>query len=115
MLAWTRDLPIAGQPEDVVTVVDSYAQWLSRSAVPKLFINGDPAGFLIGAQREFCREWPNQVETTVKGAHFLPEDSPEEVGESTARFVAKVLAGDTRMAQAAHRMSVKRGEPASKR
>jgi hypothetical protein len=51
-----------------------------------------PAGFLIGPQREFCRAWPNQQEVTVKGAHFLPEDSPAEVGDAIARFVAQVLA-----------------------
>jgi len=92
MLEWSRELPIEGQPRDVVQVVDAYAKWLSTSAIPKLFINGDPAGFLIGAQREFCRTWPNQQEITVKGAHFLPEDSPAEVGDAIARFVAKVLA-----------------------
>jgi haloalkane dehalogenase len=30
---------------------------------------------------------------TVPGAHFLQEDSPEEVGRASARFVARVLAG----------------------
>jgi haloalkane dehalogenase len=93
MLTWTRELPIEGQPEDVTHIVDSYSRWLATSTIPKLFINGDPAGFLIGAQRDFCRTWPNQQEVTVKGAHFLQEDSPVEVGEATARFVAKVLAG----------------------
>ena len=93
MLSWSRDLPIEGQPEDVTKIVDSYGRWLSTSPIPKLFINGDPGGFLIGAQREFCRAWPNQEEITVKGAHFLQEDSPGEVGEGTARFVAKVFAG----------------------
>jgi haloalkane dehalogenase len=92
MLAWTRELPIEGQPEDVVKIVDSYAHWLSSSPIPKLFIDGDPGGFLIGAQREFCSAWPNQEKVTVKGAHFLQEDSPSEVGEAIARFVAKVLA-----------------------
>jgi haloalkane dehalogenase len=93
MLEWSRELPIDGRPEDVVHIVDAYAKWLSTSGIPKLFINGDPAGFLIGAQREFCRTWPNQQEVTVKGAHFLPEDSPVEVGDAIARFVARVLAG----------------------
>lgn len=74
-------------------VVDSYSQWLATSPIPKLFINAEPAGFLIGAQREFCRAWPNQQEVIVKGAHFLQEDSPSEVGNVIARFVAKVLAG----------------------
>jgi haloalkane dehalogenase len=93
MLEWSRELPIEGHPWDVVQIVDAYAKWLCTSPIPKLFINGDPAGFLIGAQREFCRAWPNQQEVTVKGAHFLPEDSPAEVGEAIARFVANVLAG----------------------
>jgi len=92
MLEWTRELPIEGEPRDVVHIVDAYGKWLSTSPIPKLFINGDPAGFLIGPQREFCRAWPNQQEVTVKGAHFLPEDSPAEVGDAIARFVAKVLA-----------------------
>jgi haloalkane dehalogenase len=93
MLAWTRDLPIAGEPADVVATVDDYARWLSSSTMPKLFIDADPAGFLIGAQREFCRRWPNQQTVTVRGSHFLQEDAPDEVGEATARFIAKVLAG----------------------
>jgi haloalkane dehalogenase len=93
MLSWTRELPIEGQPEDVTRIVDSYAHWLTTSPIPKLFIDADPAGFLIGAQREFCRAWPNQQTVMVQGAHFLQEDSPNEVGRATARFVAKVLAG----------------------
>jgi haloalkane dehalogenase len=89
MLTWTRELPIAGEPKDVVAIVDSYARWLSTSTVPKLFIDAEPGGFLIGAQREFS----NQQTVTVKGAHFLQEEAPDAVGEATARFVAKVLAG----------------------
>jgi haloalkane dehalogenase len=93
MLAWTRDLPIAGEPKDVVQIVQAYAEWLARSSIPKLFIDAEPAGFLIGAQRDFCRTWPNQQSVTVRGAHFLQEEAPEAVGEATARFVARVLAG----------------------
>jgi hypothetical protein len=33
------------------------------------------------------------VEITVKGAHFIQEECPAEVGEVTARFVAQILAG----------------------
>ena len=32
----------------------------ARSDVPKLFVNAEPGAILIGAQREFCRTWPNQ-------------------------------------------------------
>lgn len=95
MLAWSRELPIEGEPKDVVEVIDSYARWMSTNTIPKLFVDADPGGFLIGKQREFCRAWPNQRQVTVKGAHFLQEDSPKEVGEAIARFVAKVLADQT--------------------
>ena len=93
MLTWTRDLPIAGGPEDVVRIVDSYAKWLSAAPIPKLFIDADPGGFLIGAQRKFCRSWTNQTSVTVGGSHFVQEESPEAVGAASANFVAKVLAG----------------------
>ncbi len=93
MLTWTRELPIAGEPADVVAIVDAYAKWLSESPIPKLFIDAEPGGFLIGAQREFCKAWPNQETVLLKGAHFLQEEAPDEVGAATARFVSKVLAG----------------------
>jgi len=92
MLAWTRDLPIAGEPADVVAIVENYAKWLSVSTLPKLFIDAEPGGFLIGAQREFCRTWPNQDIVTIQGYHFLQEEAPEAMAQAIARFVAKVLA-----------------------
>jgi haloalkane dehalogenase len=77
----------------LAAIVESYSQWLACSPIPKLFIDAEPAGFLIGAQREFCRKWPNQQTVTVPGSHFLQEDAPDAVGEATGRFVAMVLAG----------------------
>jgi len=93
MLTWTRELPIAGEPADVVAIVDDYARFLSLSPIPKLFIDAEPGGFLIGAQREFCRAWPNQEHVIIKGAHFLQEEAPDEVGAAVAKFIAKVLVG----------------------
>jgi haloalkane dehalogenase len=83
-LTWPRQIPLDGEPPDVVAIVDDYAAWLSHSEVPKLFINAEPGAILIGAQREFCRRWPNQREVTVKGSHFIQEDSPHEIGEALA-------------------------------
>ena len=93
MLTWTRELPIAGEPADVVAIVADYARFFSTTLIPKLFIDAEPGGFLIGAQREFCRVWPNQEQITIKGAHFLQEEAPDEVGEAIARYIAKVLVG----------------------
>ena len=70
-LTWPRQLPIAGEPADVVAVVERYGEWLTHAPVPKLFVNADPGAILVGAQRDFCRGWPNTAEVTVAGRHFL--------------------------------------------
>ena len=89
MLIWPRELPISGEPADVVRIVEDYGQWLLRSPLPKLFINAEPGSLLIGRAREFCRSFPNQEEVTVRGIHFVQEDSPEEIGTALARFVRR--------------------------
>ena len=86
-LTWPRQIPLGGEPADVVAVVRRYADFLARSPVPKLFVNADPGAILIGEQREFCRTWPNQREVTVKGNHFLQEDSPEEIAAAIAQWL----------------------------
>lgn len=83
-LTWPREIPIEGEPADVVAIADAYSKWLSTSHVPKLFVNADPGAILTGAQREFCRRWPNQSEVTVSGIHFIQEDSPHEIGRAIA-------------------------------
>ncbi len=88
-LTWPREIPVDGEPADVVAIVDAYAKWLAQSPVPKLFVNAEPGSILVGAQREFCRAWPNQEEVTVKGVHFVQEDSPREIGEAVRRFVER--------------------------
>ena len=89
-LTWPREIPIEGEPGDMVEIVTTYGEWLRTSHVPKLFINAEPGSILVGAQREYCRSWPNQEEVTVKGSHFIQEDSPHEIGDAVARFVRKV-------------------------
>lgn len=90
-LAWPREIPIEGEPADVHQLVADYAEWLSTDdALSKLFINADPGIILTGSQREFCRQWPNQREVTVKGLHFIQEDSPHEIGHETAEFIQRI-------------------------
>ena len=86
-LTWPRQIPIEGEPLDVVATVAAYSNWLSASQKPKLFINAQPGSILVGPQREFCRSWPNQTEVTVNGTHFIQEDSPDEIGAAVAAFV----------------------------
>ncbi|MGO8767592.1 MAG: haloalkane dehalogenase [Mycobacterium sp.] len=81
-LSWPRSIPIAGEPADVVDVVDAYARWLMTTDTPKLFINADPGAILTGPVRDFARRFPNQQEVTVPGSHFIQEDSGPEIGSA---------------------------------
>ena len=74
----------------MVAVVEAYGAWHSKSLVPKLFVNGEPGSILTGRQREFCRRWQNQQEVTVRGSHFIQEDSPVEIGRAIAAFLRRL-------------------------
>jgi haloalkane dehalogenase len=86
-LTWPRQIPIAGEPADVVEIVTDYAQWMAESEIAKLFVNAEPGAILIGAVRDFCRSWKNQREVTVKGSHFIQEDSGSEIGRAIAGWM----------------------------
>lgn len=89
-LTWPRQIPLDGEPADVVELTQRYADWLATSDLPKLFINAEPGIILTGPQRDFCRTWPNQREVTARGLHFIQEDSPTEVGQALADWYASL-------------------------
>jgi haloalkane dehalogenase len=76
MLSWPREIPIDGMPETVVRISQSYADFMAKSPIPKLFVNAEPGAIPTDRLREFGRTWPNQTEVTVSGVHFVQEDSP---------------------------------------
>ncbi len=86
-LTWPRQIPIEGEPADVVAIAADYAEWLSQSGIPKLLVNADPGAIMKDAALDFCRAWPNQREVTVPGNHFLQEDSPDEIGAAIADWI----------------------------
>lgn len=86
-LTWPRQIPIEGEPAEVVEVVQAYSDWLLQSDIPKLLINAEPGAIMTGANLEHCRRFPNQQEVTVKGSHFIQEDSPHEIGKAIAAWM----------------------------
>ena len=87
-LTFVRQIPIDGEPADVAEIVDAYAKWLATSNVPKLFLKAEP-GLLIsgGANLDFARSLPAQTEVTVRGVHYVQEDSPDEIGRAVAAWM----------------------------
>ena len=86
-LTFPREILIGGKPEHMVPVVEGYSSWMAQNEVPKLFINGDPGAIIFGDVREFCRRWKNQKEVTVRGKHYLQEDSPHEIGNAIVEWL----------------------------
>ena len=86
-LTWPRQIPIAGEPADVVQIAADYSKWMAENDIPKLFVNAEPGAILIGPVREFCRTWKNQTEVTVPGVHFLQEDSGPAIGRAVAAWM----------------------------
>ena len=89
-LTWPRQIPIEGEPQDVAQIAQDYADYLSASDVPKLLITAQPGAILIGEQLEFCRSWPNQREVSVRGSHFIQEDSPDEIGSALRDWLVTI-------------------------
>ena len=87
-LNWPRQIPISGEPAHMIELVSAYGEFMAGNDIPKLLVNADPGSIMIGRALEFCRSWPNQQEVTVKGAHFVQEDSPVEIGQAVAQWFA---------------------------
>jgi haloalkane dehalogenase len=87
-LTWPRQIPIDGDPADVHEAVKAYADWLATSRFPKLWFKVEPGAILTNAKLVAAvRSWPNLTELTVKGIHFVQEDSPDEIGQAVANWM----------------------------
>jgi len=92
-LTWPRQIPIEGEPEDVHKIVSDYAAWIGDTDFPKLFINAEPGSILLDPARAFVRRWKNLHEVSVKGTHFIQEDSPHEIGDALENWLRSGLKG----------------------
>jgi haloalkane dehalogenase len=90
-LTWPRQIPLGGEPADIVGIVAAYADWLAACDIPKLFVNAEPGAILTGPMRETARGFANQTEVTVPGIHFVQEDSGAEIGKLIEEWIKNNL------------------------
>jgi haloalkane dehalogenase len=86
-LSWPRQIPLGGEPADAVETVAQNWAWLQRSDVRKLLVNAEPGAILTGPMLESARGLSNQREVTVRGSHFIQEDSGAEIGRTIAEWL----------------------------
>lgn len=94
-LSWPRQLPIDGEPADVVEIVERNAEWMSQVDIPKLFINADQGLTITGRTREVCRTWPAQTEVSVPGIHYVQEDSADLIGRALSEWLTSTRGGSS--------------------
>ncbi len=92
---WPNELPIDGQPEDVVQAVQAYSDWLKKSSVPKLLLYARPGAIIGEVLVEWCRQNFRNLKTVDigPGVHFVQEDRPHEIGEAIAAWMKEEVSG----------------------
>lgn len=94
-LTWPRELPIDGEPADVVELVDSYDRWLASSEdVPKLLLTFEPGAIMSEPVVRWCQEniAALEVANAGQGIHFVQEDQPEAIARIVSEWRRRVLA-----------------------
>jgi haloalkane dehalogenase len=94
-LTWPRELPIDGEPADVVELVNSYDRWLASSEdVPKLLLTFDPGAIMSEPVVRWCRQNIAALDITNagQGIHFVQEDEPEAIARIVSEWRRRVLA-----------------------
>ena len=90
-----NELPIAGQPADVVATLEKAHARLAASTYPKLLFAAEPGAIVPPALAEDLAHKLHDCRLVKLGAgmHFLQEDHPETIGRSVAEFISEVEAG----------------------
>jgi haloalkane dehalogenase len=85
---WTLEVPISGYPKHTYDIVNSYAEWLKETELPKLFFYVNPGGVTLKDTVDYVkRNFSNLKSVDVgEGLHFIQEDCPHQIGEELAKW-----------------------------
>jgi haloalkane dehalogenase len=94
ILAWARQLPIDGEPADLVARVEAYDAWLAASPeVPKLLLTfeGSPTLLITGEVAGWCAAHiaALEIEPCGKAGHHAPEDRPAEIAAAISAWAGR--------------------------
>jgi haloalkane dehalogenase len=92
LLAWARQVPLGGEPAELVTRIVAYDKWLADSRdVPKLLLTfeGSPTLLITPEMAAWCAENIAGLEIVSGGpaGHHAPEDRPEQIAAAISAWV----------------------------
>jgi haloalkane dehalogenase len=84
LLEWAREMPVDGEPAQLVARIEAYDAWLAAStSVPKLLMTfeGSPTLIISEDMAAWCAANVAALETVPCGqaGHHAPEDQPEAI------------------------------------
>ena len=91
-LVWPRQIPIAGEPADVVKEIEANSKWLTRSPIPKLLFWAEPGSLMPKPAVDWHVANVSALETRFVGAgrHFLQEDHPHLIGQGIVDWLRRL-------------------------
>ncbi len=90
-LVWPREVPIAGEPADVLAIIERNGVWLHQTSIPKLMFYADPGAFGGPEVATYFAENLKNIETNYVGPgyHFIQEDHPHLIGRQLADWLRR--------------------------
>ncbi|KUN82350.1 haloalkane dehalogenase [Streptomyces griseoruber] len=91
LLSWARQMPLGGEPAELVARIEAYDAWLAKSEdVPKLLLTfeGSPT-LLVGPETaDWCARNIAALETVACGpaGHHATEDRPAEIAAALSAW-----------------------------
>jgi haloalkane dehalogenase len=94
ILAWARQLPIGGEPPELIARIEEYGGWLARSAdVPKLLLTftGSPTLAMTEPVVRWCADNIAALDIVPCGesGHHAPEDRPKEIATEIVNWATR--------------------------
>ncbi len=92
VLAWARQMPLGGEPAELVARIDDFDKWLATSHdIPKLLMTfeGSPTLLLGENLARWCQEHIAALETVSCGmaGHHATEDRPDEIAAAISGWL----------------------------
>ncbi len=94
LLAWARQMPLDGDPAELVTRIETFDRWLAISTdTPKLLMTfeGSPTLLIDETMTAWCRHHIAALDVVPCGqaGHHAAEDRPDEIGAAIADWLRR--------------------------
>lgn len=91
ILAWPRQVPIAGEPAETTRAMNAIAAFMTKTTMPVLLLYAEPGVIVPPAAVAWYTKKIAKLETSFvgQGFHFIQEDQPDAVGRALTDWMRR--------------------------